>query len=86
MLFQAFAIKILLFCISRVHIAMNAPIRLTNDIQLLMCCLHLLSDDGKIKTCLDPSILWQPRPCLLAVEMRGLEPLTSSLQRRRSPD
>ena len=47
MLFQAFAIKNLLFCISRAHIAMNALIRFTNDIQLLMCYSHPLSDDGK---------------------------------------
>ena len=85
MLFQAFAINCLLFLYDS-QTSRFAIIRLTNDIRLLMCCFHLLSDDGKIQTDLDPSIVWQPSLAFQLVEMRGLEPLTSSLQRRRSPD
>ena len=65
MLFQAFAINCLLFLYDS-QTSRFAIIRLTNDIRLLMCCFHLLSDDGKIQTALDSSIVWQPLHCFSA--------------------
>ena len=85
MLFQAFAINCLLFLYDS-QTSRFAIIRLTNDIQLLMCCFICCQMMERPKLNLDPSILWQPSLAFQLVEMRGLEPLTSSLQRRRSPD
>ena len=61
-------------------------IRPTNVIQFLKFSLtRLLSGDGRTSILqIHPS---PAKPLVRSpVEMRGLEPLTSSLQRRRSPD
>ena len=86
MLFQAFAINCLLFCMIHKHrICYHTSYKwysIVNVLKFFICCQMM----ERSKFLLILPSYGNPPHALTLVEMRGLEPLTSSLQRRRSPD